>query len=603
MATDKTTLRNWFKTGLKPTQAQFWAWMDSYWHKDEKIAISNIENLGNILDVKADNNHTHTQYATNDASSLTAENVTAWQNALGVDDLNYVEIPTTDATAESHPYVIVIDAEGNSAKRNATDFGKVDTIDGIEADDEKDVKLGAVRKTESNEVLPSFDFHQANGAYVSIDADGVKVSKGGIYSLYKPESIKPFNQVPGAAYQFQELLFPKRTATGTEEKVYHITYVNGVKANENGKADIWGVANNWTSASQRFSGLTDKSADATYNLFPVFDSNKNLAYADNPYQLLKKGFGLLSAQQALELGHLLNGGQGSAGAMSVNLISPPFIQNFYNSIEYVVLRGVNLYLNSESMGVEILASDKTTIVASIPNSQIQLNSNGTELIFYYNFHNFPLGTYYIKLISGTRIYISTISFGVKEKVDEVNVNSIVWEKTERNDIAISTNNMASSGDFIIATDDVDQNTPLPIISFKSNELFPEGQDFMIDMELTFSNTTWGESSNASKASIGIGYSVDTNELSYRNVADVKMLCFQSIGIDIKNDNTTVYYDVGPVTFRFTIVKTGNLIRQTLGSHTTTKTINNNSGYSIFLQMPGFDKSTYIQGRILKLYKF
>ena len=603
MATDKTTLRNWFKTGLKPTQAQFWAWMDSYWHKDEKIAISNIENLGNILDVKADNNHTHTQYATNDASSLTAENVTAWQNALGVDDLNYVEIPTTDATAESHPYVIVIDAEGNSAKRNATDFGKVDTIDGIEADDEKDVKLGAVRKTESNEVLPSFDFHQANGAYVSIDADGVKVSKGGIYSLYKPESIKPFNQVPGAAYQFQELLFPKRTATGTEEKVYHITYVNGVKANENGKADIWGVANNWTSASQRFSGLTDKSADATYNLFPVFDSNKNLAYADNPYQLLKKGFGLLSAQQALELGHLLNGGQGSAGAMSVNLISPPFIQNFYNSIEYVVLRGANLYLNSESMGVEILASDKTTIVASIPNSQIQLNSNGTELIFYYNFHNFPLGTYYIKLISGTRIYISTISFGVKEKVDEVNVNSIVWEKTERNDIAISTNNMASSGDFIIATDDVDQNTPLPIISFKSNELFPEGQDFMIDMELTFSNTTWGESSNASKASIGIGYSVDTNELSYRNVADVKMLCFQSIGIDIKNDNTTVYYDVGPVTFRFTIVKTGNLIRQTLGSHTTTKTINNNSGYSIFLQMPGFDKSTYIQGRILKLYKF
>ena len=176
-------------------------------------------------------------------------------------------------------------------------------------------------------------------------------------------------------------------------------------------------------------------------------------------------------------------------------------------------------------------------------------------------------------------------------------------KTERNDIAISTNNMASSGDFTIATDDVDQNTPLPIISFKSNELFPEGQDFMIDMELTFSNTTWGKSSNASKASIGIGYSVDTNELSYRNVADVKMLCFQSIGIDIKNDNTTVYYDAGPVTFRFTIVKTGNLIRQTLGSHTTTKIINNNSGYSIFLQMPGFDKSAYIQGRILKLYKF
>lgn len=54
MATAKNTIKNWFKTGLKPTQEQFWAWIDSYWHKDEKIPITAIEDIDNILDEKAD---------------------------------------------------------------------------------------------------------------------------------------------------------------------------------------------------------------------------------------------------------------------------------------------------------------------------------------------------------------------------------------------------------------------------------------------------------------------------------------------------------------------------------------------------------------------
>lgn len=51
---DKNTIKDWFRTGLKPTQAQFWAWIDSYWHKDEKISITAIEDIENILNAKAD---------------------------------------------------------------------------------------------------------------------------------------------------------------------------------------------------------------------------------------------------------------------------------------------------------------------------------------------------------------------------------------------------------------------------------------------------------------------------------------------------------------------------------------------------------------------
>jgi hypothetical protein len=43
------TLKNWFKTGLKPTQLQFWDWLDSFWHKDEPIPVDKVEGLAELL--------------------------------------------------------------------------------------------------------------------------------------------------------------------------------------------------------------------------------------------------------------------------------------------------------------------------------------------------------------------------------------------------------------------------------------------------------------------------------------------------------------------------------------------------------------------------
>jgi hypothetical protein len=46
------TIKNWFKTGLKPTQAQFWATWDSFFHKEDKIPIESVEGLQTVLDGK-----------------------------------------------------------------------------------------------------------------------------------------------------------------------------------------------------------------------------------------------------------------------------------------------------------------------------------------------------------------------------------------------------------------------------------------------------------------------------------------------------------------------------------------------------------------------
>jgi len=55
MAVNINTILNWYRTGLKPTQAQFWASWTSFWHKDEAIPQSSISGLTNVLNAKTEN--------------------------------------------------------------------------------------------------------------------------------------------------------------------------------------------------------------------------------------------------------------------------------------------------------------------------------------------------------------------------------------------------------------------------------------------------------------------------------------------------------------------------------------------------------------------
>lgn len=48
------TIKNWFKTGLKPTQAQFWDAWDSFYHKSTNIPAANIEGLTELIISKAE---------------------------------------------------------------------------------------------------------------------------------------------------------------------------------------------------------------------------------------------------------------------------------------------------------------------------------------------------------------------------------------------------------------------------------------------------------------------------------------------------------------------------------------------------------------------
>ncbi|HCY81553.1 MAG TPA: hypothetical protein DHV22_08115 [Xanthomarina gelatinilytica] len=86
------TIKNWFKTGLKPTQAQFWATWDSFWHKDQNIPQANITNLQQDLLLKQDKEGLHAVATSGDYNDL--ENLPG-----GIVEVNtYEDIPLEEGT-------------------------------------------------------------------------------------------------------------------------------------------------------------------------------------------------------------------------------------------------------------------------------------------------------------------------------------------------------------------------------------------------------------------------------------------------------------------------------------------------------------------------
>ena len=77
------TIKKWFKTGSKPTQEQFWNWIDSFCHTDELIPQDKVQDLETTLSGKADADRLENK-ANADATGLTEEHVAKWREALGI---------------------------------------------------------------------------------------------------------------------------------------------------------------------------------------------------------------------------------------------------------------------------------------------------------------------------------------------------------------------------------------------------------------------------------------------------------------------------------------------------------------------------------------
>lgn len=555
--TDKTTIKNWFKTGLKPTQTQFWSTWDSFWHKDEKLPISSIDNLGGLLDGKAEANHTHTNYVTNDATSLTPQNVTAWQNKLGINDLDYVVIPTEDATVESHPYVVVIDNEGNSARRNATDFGKVDTIDGIEADEDKNVALGALRKSTINKVSDQFSIESENGSSsVTFNGDGYTYFTGNVtYQMINDEVVDIKSGYGVVASKDYSSIEPANKFVYAQR-----SYVDAMQTKPT----------HWTNAQQRMSALPDKSADATYNRLIGIDSNGNLSKVDGKTVFVTQP-DILTDLEKNSWRQRMNGGY-TTKTMSVGVILPLVpINNVEDKVLYVNLLGVNLNLNPTAFSVKI------TDLAGNTVRDVSLQSNineANQLVFWFNFKDFPIGVYKVRLTNGISDYLTTVTFEVIDIIPtRTNIidNNITWEKLVYGLSNVREVSSGSGGQASVTLSHISTGGSGGMVTLKSSKAFD-------------TNNT------------NLYVVVDFN-YTYNSTFETNMPNVTRLGLTKNTNSTPLEGELPSIGFSVTKPAVNNLGKSTMGFNTS-QALLNNTLKSIYGKIIISKRGTYVQNMLL-----
>jgi len=125
------TIKQWFKTGLKPTQTQFWDTWDSFRHKFEKVPIKDIEGIDELLLTKADKTILDNHLA--DKIAHAPQVNTDWNSESGISQLiNKPEFKTINGDEIVGSGDIVIDTKVYQTLQDVvTQNGNLDTTSNI----------------------------------------------------------------------------------------------------------------------------------------------------------------------------------------------------------------------------------------------------------------------------------------------------------------------------------------------------------------------------------------------------------------------------------------------------------------------------------------
>lgn len=90
-----STLKSWFETGDKPTQAQFWDWLDSFRHKNDSIPMGDVSGLDSALAGLASQSSVDSLKAIN--LTVLAPTTSASQNIPAGTVINKIRIKSSSA--------------------------------------------------------------------------------------------------------------------------------------------------------------------------------------------------------------------------------------------------------------------------------------------------------------------------------------------------------------------------------------------------------------------------------------------------------------------------------------------------------------------------
>ncbi|MGE6355442.1 hypothetical protein ACQKCJ_16360 [Flavobacterium sp. NPDC079362] len=177
------TIKQWFKTGLKPTQTQFWDTWDSFRHKFDKIPVKEVEGLDELLLSKADKTALDSHIADKNAHAPQVN--TDWNSESGFSQLlNKPEFKTINGEPLTGGGNIIIEAGGSQNLQTTLANGNETTNSIIFNDDyynwlKTSIDSRSIRLTDSNsDMLVAID---SAGVVTRDDSQHVSLNPQGIF--------------------------------------------------------------------------------------------------------------------------------------------------------------------------------------------------------------------------------------------------------------------------------------------------------------------------------------------------------------------------------------------------------------------------------------
>ena len=245
---------------------------------------------------------------------------------------------------------------------------------------------------------------------------------------------------------------------------------------------------NTSGKNYTISGLSDVSNDSAFNTFLSQNTSGKVGKTNGKQPFLSLP-STLSNSEKTAWKTAMNGGW-TTNTMSVFSINPSVIKK-EDKNTYVSLYGTNLNLNPASFSVEILNESETTVLAVISNSQVQLSQNGLELIFYYNFKNFSVGNYKVRLWNGVAYYTTPVTFSITNSLTSYDLSNLTWDVVNKNGLTNNTltiSNTSVSGRPLL-TGYTNSHVVSPLTTITSSSIGNMADDFIIEIGLFTSGNT------------------------------------------------------------------------------------------------------------------
>ncbi|WP_144282637.1 hypothetical protein [Chryseobacterium echinoideorum] len=495
------TILSWFETGDKPTQEEFKQTFSSFRNKDTKVPIAEVDGLESSLNNKLNVDDLPSNMALVDegqpANVFNKEQIMVMAmmlsdyvkdgkiradkiEALGLTDLIQVSENTLTEFAKNadkyefqqNDFIAVPDDKGNFSLFIFKGEEKSDTKNYLPTG-LTNITMGMVEGLQSA-LNTKLDKPEINGNYfvkMNGTASYQSINPGSDHLLFwngsEFKNSNIFRESSGLKYGI---------GTTTPSEQLHLTSrarMSGLVLENNNET----LPQQFTYNDKKFFGTDDSGV------------KRPLMFADNA-DFLSLANSLTDTQKTAWK-TAMNGGW-TTNTMSVAAILPTIVDKQDRNF-YITLKGANLNLNPANFSIEIMNITGTTVIATIPNSQIQLYQNGVDLVFYYNFKNFPIGNYKLRLWNGVAYYVTNTTINIIDLLTPISLSGLNWSMLNNPTICPTVDVTTAIGTSIHRgrnTDEKFVGTNLDAVSYKSSVLIPAAiADGDFYLELT--NVTFG----------------------------------------------------------------------------------------------------------------